>query len=359
MRNALLKILGIFSLLAAGWVLPGCSSPSGEEKPSNHAAITPEEATLWGKRLEKHLLEGDASFFLRAMDWSAWTDRILKDIPEKRAEGTYKRAELYQSLSLSGGIAKTVAEKVRRGGAYHFLRLLSNGKNPQLLFRLIDPEGGVDYHTLFLHRGKDGLLCVEEIYLYHFGETFTNALRRTLFPELYVGGVNSYGAMMSDVVSILFRENIDLIQKMYTAFGQQEFRKTLDYYEALPEELQRNKSIQILRLQAAQQLHDPSLYAFVLTDLRNRMPGDACVDFLSLDYFFQQKQYGEALKCLDRIDRILGKDPYLNVYRCHALLALKKPQEAQKLYENAVQEDPRLLRDPTFQAMEKKLNRCQ
>ncbi|MDO4583479.1 MAG: hypothetical protein Q4D62_05175 [Planctomycetia bacterium] len=343
------RLLGMLGLI----MLVGCLKSSEKETlPSKE--ISMEEATLWGQKLEKTLREGDASFFLRAMDWSAWTDRILKEIPEKRAEGTYKRADLYQSLSLSGGIAKTVAEKVKNGGAYHFLRVLK-GDTPKLLFRLIDPDGGVDYHELFLHRGKDGNICVEEIYLYHFGETFTNALRRTLFPELYVGGVNSYGVMMSEVVSILFRENIDLIQKMYTAFDQQQYQKVLDYYDALPQELQANKSLQILRLQAAQQIGDPAIYAFVLTDLRNQMKGDVCVDFLSLDYFFQQKQYPEALRCLERIDRILGSDPYLEVYRCHALLFMGKRQEARQRYEKALQEDSRLLHDPTFQAIGKAL----
>ncbi|MDO4576439.1 MAG: hypothetical protein Q4D98_14630 [Planctomycetia bacterium] len=317
--------------------------------------IAQEDAEAFARSLEVSLSKGDAAPFIRAMDWSALTDRILKDIPEHRGEPAYKRNDLYQSLSKSGGICKSIADKVTQGGAYQFLRFKADP--PRLMFRLVDPEGGLDYHDLYLTRDSGGAIRIGEMFLYHFGETLTDGLRKTLVPEEYVGGKNSYGVMMSDVVRILFRENVTYIQMMFSSYEEGKYQRTLDIYDSLPKELRTTKSLQILRLQAAQKLGDPHVYAFVLADLRNQMAGDACVEFLSLDYFFNHHQFGDALECLDRIDRIVGSDVYLNVFRSMALLQTGKHEEARNRLQEAIQKEPRLRNDPTFQAMEQRLSR--
>ena len=211
----------------------------------------------------------------------------------------------------------------------------------------------MDYLDLYLKHGPGKLIQIDEIYLYHFGETLSNALRRTLMPELYVGGQSSYGVMMSDVVRLLFRENVQLIQKLFSSFAAGNFLQTLDLYRALPEELQHCKSILILRLQAAQHVPDPSVYAYALAETRELLKDDPCAEFLSLDYFFEHHQYEDALKCVDHINELIGGDVYLSLFRCLALAHLGRMDEAEREYAHALETDPRLKDDLSFQNLPK------
>lgn len=321
-----------------------------------NAPISDEEAVTFAVELEKSLRE-NSGMFPRVMDWQAITDTVLRDLPKNRTEGAYRRRDLLASLTQSGGMAQHITEKLKRGGAYHYLRMKlvpdSLPGEKILMFRYIDPDGGLDYHHLYLHRAADGTIGVREIFMFHFGETYTDSIRQTLAPELYVGGSRSYSqnlppVRMSEVVQIHFRENMQAIQAMFTAYEKNDFHVTLNIYDALPEELQAVKSLRILRLNAAMRHADPNVYLFVLADLRQKMQGEPCIDFLSLDYLFSRGHYGEVLLSMDRIDAIIGTDPYLNLFRCMALVNLGRSREAQELYSLSVQADPRLKYDLDF-----------
>lgn len=356
----------IVAALAVLLLVTGCretldfSGVNPPEEAKNRAPVTPEEALAFGSALEKSLRE-DGGMFARAMDWGAIADTVLRDMPENRKDGMYRRKDLLGSLTHSGGVARHVAENVKRGGAYHFLRLKTPADarpgEQVLMFRYIDPDGGVDYHHLYVHRGPGDALAVREIFMFHFSETYSDSIRQTLAPELYVGGTRNYGGnipavRMTEVVQARFRENFHAIQAMFEAYEKGEFQQTLDYFDMLPAELKTIKTLQILRLNAAMRHADPTVYMYVMADLRHKMQNDPCVDFLSLDYLFGKALYGEVLQSIDRIDTIIGGDPYLNLFRCMALVRLGRPEEAKQLYRLSVQADPRLREDQDFQRFE-------
>lgn len=364
MNTSMLK--NIVVALAVLLTVPGCrdtldlSEVNAPPETKNRAPVTPEEAVAFGNALEKSLHE-DGGMFARVMDWGAIADAVLRDLPENRKDGMYRRKDLLASLTQSGGVARHVSEKIKRGGGYHFLRLKSapdaRPGEQVLMFRYIDPDGGVDYHHLYVHRGVTDTLAVREIFMFHFGETYSDSIRQTLAPELYAGGARNYGGnvpavRMTEVVQMRFRENIHTIQAMFDAYEKSNFQQTLDFFDMLPDELKTNKTLQILRLNAAMRHADPTVYMYVMADLRHKMKDDPCVDFLSLDYLFGKELYGEVLQSINRIDTIIGGDPYLNLFRCMALVRLGRPEEAKQLYRISVQADPRLKNDPDFQRFE-------
>ncbi len=372
MKNTYVPIFFALMCLAPLLAVTGCGerldfsrvnappTDGATEKAENRPPVTEEEAISFGVTLEKSLRE-DEGMFARVMDWGAISDAVLRDLPENRKEGTYRRKDLLGSLTQSGGVARHISEKVKRGGSYHFLRLkeVADARSGErvLMFRYIDPDGGVDYHHLYLHHGPGNLLAVREIFMFHFSETYTDSIRQTLAPELYVGGMRNYGSnipavRMTEVVQIQFRENMQIIQAIFEAYEKSNFQQTLDLFDILPEELRMNKTLQILRLNAAMRHADPNVYLYVMADLRQNMKNDPCVDFLSLDYLFSKGLYTEVLRSMDRIDTIIGRDPYLNLFRCMALVRLGQPEDAKQLYRISVQADPRLKYDPDFSRFE-------
>lgn len=352
--------LGCGLLLA----LTGCPAQRDSGSPEKNAdsakTATPlpslVEAEAFARSLEKNLQEGNAEAFVRTIDWSALTDRVLKGIPQTSEEDRFDRRYLIQLFSQNGGIAQSVAEKVRQGGTYHFLRTKKvNDHTLAVTFRLVDADGGLDYHDLYLERKAGSLIQIQEFYLYHFDETFSETLRRTLVPGLYVDGKNDYGMMMSELILILHKENKLLIQEFSHAFEEKNYARTLDLFEQLPRELQNLKTFQLWRLKAAQMHPDPNTYAFVLADVRQRFRQEGWIDFLSLDYFFNHREFQQALECVDRIDQLVGGDPYLENFRCWAFLNLQKPDEAKKHFEQALRQEPELAKDPSFASIRKRL----
>ena len=100
---------------------------------------------------------------------------------------------------------------------------------------------------------------------------------------------------------------------------------------------------------------DPSVYVYVLADVRKRFEKEAWADFLSLDYFLNRGEFPNALVCLDRIDFLVGGDPYLESFRCWAYLNLNNLKEAQKHLNAGLEKEPGLADDPSFKSLKKRL----
>src|SRR5262249_5809358 len=62
----------------------------------------------------------------------------------------------------------------------------------------------------------------------------------------------------------------------------------------------------------------------------------------SIGYHLLRKQYDDVLKAIDRIDTVIGGDPYLNVLRAETLLSAEHFKEARAAAEKAIEEEPKL-----------------
>ncbi len=324
--------------------------------PPSAAKLTEEEAGRFAKTLEENLQNGNPAFFIRAIDWSTLTNRVLEGIPEEIRGNRFDRRYLIHLFSEKGGIAQSVAEKVKEGGTYHFLRVRQlDEETIAATFRLVDTQGGLDYHDLYLRRQGENLIQIHELYLYHFDETFSETLRRTLVPDLYVDGKDDYGMMMSERILLLFKENQLLIQEFSKAVEEKNAETALYLFSRLPMELQEQKTFQFWYLKAAQAHADPNIYAFALAELREKYLKESWVDFLSLDYFFNHREYRQALECVDRIDERVGGDPYLENFRCWAFLNLRQFEKAEEHFQLGLKQEPELIRDRSFQSLKYRL----
>jgi predicted Zn-dependent protease len=83
-------------------------------------------------------------------------------------------------------------------------------------------------------------------------------------------------------------------------------------------------------------------YQSAIDALRRAYPNDASLDLMLLDGYFMKKRYDEALQAVDRIDRSLGGDPYLDVMRANMLLAKGDVDGAYRFATRAVEREPSL-----------------
>ena len=107
--------------------------------------------------------------------------------------------------------------------------------------------------------------------------------------------------------------------------------------------MKKERSVLLLRLQAAQSLNNEAEYTQSIEDYRTAHPEDACVDLLSIDFHVVKKQYPEALACIDRLDHAVLGDPYLQILRANAHAEQNDLVAARADLEKAIAAEPDLL----------------
>jgi predicted Zn-dependent protease len=91
-------------------------------------------------------------------------------------------------------------------------------------------------------------------------------------------------------------------------------------------------------MNAAQSVSEEE-YRKSLEDMRTYYPDDPATDFLSIDGYMLQKQFDEAVKCLDRTNEQV-RDPLLLARRANILLLTKNVAEARKSAQEAIRGEP-------------------
>jgi predicted Zn-dependent protease len=99
--------------------------------------------------------------------------------------------------------------------------------------------------------------------------------------------------------------------------------------------------VQVLRLLAAARL-DTKPYAQALDDYHKLFQNDPTADLLSIDAFFLRGEHDKSLAAIDRLDKAVGGDPYLDVMRGNILFGKGDADAAKRMGARAVKADPSL-----------------
>ncbi|WP_435020475.1 tetratricopeptide repeat protein [Tundrisphaera sp. TA3] len=308
---AALVAFGLLSNAALGVAPPADGPPPAVRsvgKPPTEA-----ECLAVGEAITKAIDEGDIAAFDRAFDWDAVYQSTTGGVEaaESFRKGFVEGIE--QARRANKGLSASIIQAVQKGGTYSLLRYHTKEKGPRLLFRLLSPEAGVNYHDLPLARRADGSVRVVDAYIYLSGEMISQTMRR-----LYIQGVaKASGGILNRLTGEdqRFLKAIGKISEMNEGLRNGKFAEVLATYKGLDPDFQKDRSILLIRLQAAQGLGDDAEYGLSIEDYRTAYPKDACIDILSIDYYTLKKEWPEALACIERLDKAVLGDPYLQVMR--------------------------------------------
>ena len=177
-------------------------------------------------------------------------------------------------------------------------------------------------------RQADSKVQAADLYLYAAGELFSETLHR--------GFLHAAAETSPSLLARLTQQegdyvkNLDKLETLARCVQDGQTAKAMDIYARLPQSLKKEKSVLLLRVQAAQSLDLGQLDA-AIRDFRSAFPHDPVVNRLLIDTFFLHQEYAKARASIDRLDRSLGGDPYLNVLRANAYLAEKQYKTAKEL----------------------------
>jgi tetratricopeptide (TPR) repeat protein len=131
------------------------------------------------------------------------------------------------------------------------------------------------------------------------------------------------------------------INAMLQASRERKYAQAVAIYRSLPEAIRADKSMSLYYLWDAEVVSDTE-FLLALDWFRRQFPGDPALAFQDVDYYCLTRNFDQALKSIDKAEKVIGGDPYLNALRARLLVKAWRHQEARAMADKAIAEEPGL-----------------
>lgn len=339
----------ILSLCCLTGFVAGCAKKPPAAPSANDAAstigqtnepITEEEARAFAEKFIEAALRNDSATVNALFDWNALADRCMEGTGLSGKFLADAKKGMLSKLETENSFLAQVNQSAALGGSYRLLHIHEVDGRRRALIRLMVPEGGVNYHDFVLSKGQNGQCRGIDVHLFLSGEFLSTTMKRMML-VLTGGQDRSLLGRLTGQNQLLVKHQ-DEVLKLINAVQGRNFPEAVRLYKLLPENLQHEKSLMLIVMTATQGLSDDTEYQNVLTNFRKQHPDDACIDFLSIDYFVTKQEYPEALAAIASVSKSVGGDPYLDFMAGNVHFMAENSAEAEKLFQLAVDTEPTL-----------------
>ncbi|MEO8706899.1 MAG: tetratricopeptide repeat protein [Kofleriaceae bacterium] len=293
------------------------------EAPPARALTSPTlaEAEAFAKDFVTVMVPCNAAKLQGLIDTEILATRVLAghDLSKAEADGFHAGFRTTVGTQFCGGFGAG-------NPTYRYLRTQMIEGVPRPLFR-VTGDTGFNYHQLELDKDT-GKIKIADIYVYAIGEPLSQVLSATV-KTLYLDTKSNPEEIkhQAEVVS----EATKLLQ-----VGQA--KEALALIDQLPPEVRKLKMYKILELQAS--AGDAERLRRVSTEYETLFPNDPSYEIIMLEPLTAMKRFPEALALIDRLDKRVGGDPYLDGMRAHIYTETGKYPDAIAAAKRAVAGEP-------------------
>lgn len=304
------------------------------------AADDPKTQTLkrFAAELSTAIQEQDAARFDALLNLDAMLDTAMRNVPADAEVADGFRTGFIDGARKGSSLGAQIVASADAHSSYTFLRLIPDSTKPgemTLLFRLLG-QGGLNYHRIYVQpRGDNGELAVVDMHIAATGEKFSDTIRRLYIPA----AVNASKPDSPEAREL--NRAYEQLQRMGQLRNQGKFAEALAVSNQMPEKFQRQTLIQVLRISCAAQIDDET-YSRVLTEAEPLLGEEIVVDMMGIDAHLLRGEYEKSIAAIDRIDKFVGGDPYLDVLRGNIRFTEDRLADAKKLAKAAAAREPTL-----------------
>jgi tetratricopeptide (TPR) repeat protein len=188
-------------------------------------------------------------------------------------------------------------------------------------------------------RQANGRVVAEDIFSASNGELATESNRRL---QLKVAAEQNHGPPgHPPSTAKLWVPNIPKLNDMLRAKRERKYAEAIQIYRTLPAEIRAEKSIYLRYLWASEAV-SANEFLIALDGFRRQFPGDAALTFQDVDYYLLNRSFEEALRSIDKAEKAIGGDPYLNALRAKILVKAWRHKEARTFADKAIEQEPTL-----------------
>jgi len=267
-----------------------CSEP---EKP-----VTKEEAAALGKSLKSNIAHRKSNWLNEVLDIKAFENRIREASNNKLNETMLKGA--MKSME-SGEFGEQVIKSLGKSGSYELVKQYEKNNHQHLVFRMYNDQ--LNYHDFELIK-KGDKIKIADIFIYTTGENLSASLAESLM---------SMNEQLS-AVSKVDPQELQKIQLIKSYIQRKDSEKASELYKTLPGLLRAQKLYKIMYIQIASGLGNEE-YLAALNKFQQEYPDAPNMYLLMIDAYFLKKDFPGALRCVNSLDSLINKDPFLDFYR--------------------------------------------
>jgi len=265
---------------------------SEQEKP-----VTKQEASEAAAALTQSMAHRDVSVLNDMLDFDALEKKVMDESGHKLKAAFVAGA--FTSLR-SGDFTLQITRSLGEKGTYELVKQYEKNNHQHLIFRMYNNL--LNYHDFeLIKKGKD--VKIADIFIYTTGENLSYTLAQSL---LSMSDQPVTGKLDNDVI-----QKIQLLKKY---IHDKEYEKADDLYKSLPALIREQKLYKIVQIQIASGLGNDQ-YLKALTNFQQEYPDAPNMYLLMLDAYFLNKDYAGALRCVNNLDTLINKDPFLDYYR--------------------------------------------
>ncbi|OQP64138.1 hypothetical protein A3860_22290 [Niastella vici] len=267
-----------------------CSEP---EKP-----VTKEEAAAMAKSLKTNIAHRKSNWFNEVLDIKAFESRIREAAHNKVNETMLKGA--MKSIE-SGDFGEQVIKALGKRGSYELVKQYEKNNHQHLVFRMYNEQ--LNYHDFELIK-KGDKIKIADIFIYTTGENLSASIGESLM---------SMNEQLS-AVSKVDPQELQKIQLIKSYMQRKDGEKASELYKSLPGLLRAQKLYKIMYIQIASDLGNDE-YLAALNKFQQEYPDAPNMYLLMIDAYFLKKDFPGALRCVNSLDSLINKDPFLDFYR--------------------------------------------
>ncbi|WP_205513888.1 tetratricopeptide repeat protein [Longitalea arenae] len=287
---------------------------SEAEKP-----VTKEEAAKIATALQNAIANRNTGLLNNLLSPELLQKRIME-----QADNKLSRSEVSATLGSlkSGDFGRQIVKNLGQTGTYELVKQYEKNNRQHLVFRMYDEQ--LNYHDFELVKIRDEVK-IADIFIYVTGENLSTTYAQTLI------------SMKEEAASTVDKKDANMMQLMRKYINDKEFEKANKIYQSLPAVLKKQKIYRIIYTQIASGLGTDE-YLTSLNDFQKDYPESTNMYLLMMDAYYLKKDYAGTMRCINGLDSLINKDPFLDYYRA---LIYKETEDTanqlvhlEKLHEN-------------------------
>ncbi|WP_395750511.1 tetratricopeptide repeat protein [Prosthecobacter sp.] len=296
----------------------------------------------FGERIAEALTAADGEAIKGMLDSEGMADRVFDD----RTSGFPQVSEMRKGFiagatSQPGGWLRNVMGHKTR--ALHYRE---RDGYPAIVLRLMPEGGGVNYVDIVVRPHGETFRAVD-MFTYMYASYFSDETRNLMATMMPSSSVGKLAAIMG--ATNFDSEILSLLKKGGECIKTGKYAEALAICDGLPEKYRTHRMFFMLRMQALMQLNGgddgkyDAPYRQMLISAPDILGADSTTDLLMIDLLFLDNRLPEADACIQRVEKVVGGDPYLKVLRANTRRMLKDYPGALKLATEAQEEEPDLV----------------
>lgn len=291
---------------------------------AQRTTISDEEALQTGHFIDSVTSSGSAAALNNFIDFDSLLWNVQKKVPELN-DPVFRRGFRKGMLESLNGFGARLASTAT-GGSYRLLKEYNKNGIEHLLFRAFG-NSGLNYHDYPLVKVGDSIKA-SDVFVFTVDDNLSS---------IVAGLMGTMAASPDSKISEVASE----VERLKKLRDQKAYAAAKDAYDKLDKPLQESKPIQVAYIDICHHLGD-SLYEKSLVHFAVSFPDAPSSYLMMIDLYNLKKDYAKGLIAVDKLDSIVGKDPFLDLYRGNFYKRSGKRDESLGYYERLYRTDPTL-----------------